>query len=115
MAHSTRPQLASAPNMAALTRLEATTALARRSAASSERERRTWQGDQPAGPLAVGGDGAGQRGAHRRQRVDKEVIAFILPLDLFIAGQAVGRMTAISLVEVSPSTQTRLKVFLVTS
>ena len=37
MAHSTRPQLASEPNMAAFTREEPTTALARRSALSSLR------------------------------------------------------------------------------
>ena len=37
MAHRTRPQLASAPNMAAFTREEPTTALARRSALSSLR------------------------------------------------------------------------------
>ena len=37
MAHSTRPQLASEPNMAAFTRGEPTTALARRSALSSLR------------------------------------------------------------------------------
>ena len=43
MAHSTRPQLASAPNMAALTRAEPTTAFASRSALSSLRALETLQ------------------------------------------------------------------------
>ena len=43
MAHSTRPQFVSAPNMAAFTRGEPTTALARRSALSSLRASRTAQ------------------------------------------------------------------------
>ena len=38
MAHSTRPQFASAPYIAALTKLDAMTAFARRSAYSSARE-----------------------------------------------------------------------------
>ena len=43
MAHSTRPQLASAPNSAAFTREEPTTAFASRSALSSLRAERTVQ------------------------------------------------------------------------
>ena len=63
MAHSTRPQLASEPNMAAFTREEPTTALARRSALSSLRAPVTVQVIELAGPLAVPGNAAGQLAA----------------------------------------------------
>ena len=110
MAHSTRPQLASAPNMAAFTRLEQTTDLATVLACASSAAPVTVHSSSLVAPSPSA--------AMQRHRWTVTVLSAAMkasnsgPSAVISAFPAwpLARMTTMSLVEVSPSTLTILKV-----